>query len=248
MYWQSDRLFTNRRVALVLCTVILMGSGCSSDSSDTADASTTSVIPLATTTAAVATTTTTAPTTTTSSTTTTAAPATTTTTATVPAPTFGFFVDGYGVVDFGATPAEVIAALQPIMGPPSGDTGWVDEPICPGTQFRAIRYGAGMFGFRALFTDAGFFAAAGVDQFFAYEYDGVTPVPVSPPALTVGTTVGQLKALYPSVTFEPNPFLDGVTDYTVSGSTAYEQVHGQVGGTKPADAVETVQGGIGCGE
>lgn len=245
MLFQSRKPLLSFRVVLALCAVVLVGSGCSSDSSDTTDSTTSTTASVTTT--AVAPTTTTTSTTTLPPTTTTTAPPTTTSTI-VPLPTFGFFVDGYGVVDFGATPAEVIAALEPIMGPPSGDTGWVYEPICPGTQFRAIRYGSELFDFRALFTDAGFFTPAGTGEFYSYNYNGTTPVPVSPPALTVGTTVGQLQALYPAVTFGPNPFLDGVTDYVVDGSTPYEQLYGQVSGPNPSDVVESVQGGIGCGE
>ncbi|MEZ5175846.1 MAG: hypothetical protein R2823_06535 [Acidimicrobiia bacterium] len=235
-----------RRIALA-GALLVVASACTSDTSET----TTTSFPLTSTSSTTTTApTTTAPTTTLATTTTVTTTTTTTTpaTTTVPALVFGFFVDGYGVVDFGASPDEVIAALTPIMGPPSGDTGWLAEPICPGTQFRAIKWGPEQFDFRALFTDANFFAPAGVAQFFTYNYHGVTPVPVTPPALTVGTTVGQLKALYPSVVFSPNPFLAGVTDYLVAGSTPYEQLYGQVSGTNPADVVESVQGGVGCGE
>lgn len=219
--------------------VVLVVSACTSSTDDT---TTTTSVALTSTT--VATTTTTVPATTT---TTTTVPATTTTT-TIPEPEFGFFVNGLGVVDFGATPEEVMAALDPLFGAPATDSGWIFEPICPGDEFRFLQYGDVLFDFRVLFTTAPLFQPEGTGHFYTFNYNGETDVGVEPPALTVGTTVAQLEALYPSVVYQDNPFIQGVTDYIVEGSTEFEQLYGQVSGTDPDDVVESVQGGIGCGE
>ena len=209
---------------------------------------TTSAAPAATTSTTLAATTTTA------STTTTTQPATTTTTTTVaattttvPPPEFRFRPDGLGLVDFGATPDEVLPVMIPLFGDPLRDTGWVDEPICPGSMNRFIDFGVDWGDFQLMFTTEGLFAPEGTGHFYSYRYNGATPVPVSPPELTVGTKVSELQALYPSVYFEPNPFLVDVTDYHVDGPGA-EKLYGKVSGTSPGDVVLSVQGGIGCGE
>lgn len=230
----------------VLVALATVASACSSDSAD--NTTTTAEVSL-TTTSAPTTTTTATPSTTTAPTTTTTVPATTTTT-TLPEPEFGFFVDGFGIVDFGASPDEVQAALDPLLGPPTIDSGWLDEPLCPGDEFRFLQYGDTLFDFRVLFAVGDPFTDSIVHPgyFFSYNYNGVTDVPVEAPALTVGTTVAELEALYPDVTYQENPFVASTTDYVVDGSTDLEGLIGQVSGTDPDATVESVQGGIGCGE
>ncbi len=198
--------------------------------------------------------TTSAPTTSTqpaTTTTTTVAEATTTTvaatTTTVPLPTFRFEMDGLGVVQFGDSPDSVIAVMVDMFGPATRDTGWVDEPLCPGPMNRFVDFGVELFDFQLLFTTGDLFAPAGTEHFFSYAYNGATPVPVTPPELTVGTKVSELQALYPAVTFEPNPFLIDVFDYHVAGPGA-EGLSGHLSGTGAGDVVLTVKGGVGCGE
>lgn len=227
---------------LFVVGMLLVASACTSSTDSTT--TTTQVALTSSTTAPSTTTTTVAPTTTT----TTSPETTTTTTTTVPEPEFGFFVDGLGVVDFGATPDEVAAALEPLFGDPTTDSGWFAEILCPGDNHRFYQYGDVLFDFRVLFTDGDLFRDDGVGHFYTFVYKGETDVPVSPPELTVGTTVAQLEALYPDVEYSPNPFLQGVTDYRVEGDTEFELLYGQVSGTDADDVVESVQGGIGCGE
>lgn len=206
---------------------------------------------ITTTTIAAATTTTTTSTTTTSTTTTTMAPTTTTvapTTTTTEAPiVFGFFMDGLGVAEFGQAPDEVISALTDLFGAPSRDTGWIDEPICPGPMTRVVGFGVELFDFDVYFTTGDLFAPAGTEHFHGYNYNGATPVPVSPPDLTVGTKVSELEALYPSVVFLPSPFFAGEFEFHVDGP-GNQGLNGRVSGTAPGDVVLTVKGGVGCGE
>lgn len=231
---------TRNTFLLSLLAIAVLATACTSSTDDT-----TTTVPVTLTTSS-STTSTTTTTTTVPETTSTTVPETTTTT--VPEPEFGFFVDGLGVVDFGATPEDVAAALEPLFGDPTTDSGWFAEILCPGENHRFFQYGDVLFDFRVLFTDGDLFRDDGVGHFYTFAYKGETEVPVSPPDLTVGTTVAQLEALYPDVEYSPNPFLQNVTDYRVDGDTEYELLYGQVSGTDPGDVVETVQGGIGCGE
>ena len=226
--------------AVAAGAILLLVLGWNALRSDDPASTTTTVVALSSTTLAPTTTTTTVPPTTT----TTIAPSTTTT---IPAPAFGFFVDGYGVVDFGATPSEVQTALEPLFGPPTQDSGWIVEPICPGEHIRFIQYGDAPFDFRALFTDADFFGT-GDEQFFSFNYNGVLDVPVSPPDLTVGTSVAELQALYPEVQILDSPFIQNQKVYLVESGTDFEVLSGSLTGEAADDLVTSVQGGIGCGE
>jgi hypothetical protein len=233
-----------KKITMVLALGLLV-TACGDD--EAADTTATSTTTTAAETTTVAPPTTAAPTTTVAPTTT-AAPTTTSTTTTIPAPTFGFYTDGFGIVGFGATPDEVIAALDPLFGPPGIDSGWMNEPLCPGPEFRFFQYSDVLFDFRVLFTTGALFRDDGVGHFFTFNYQGDTPVPVTPPHLTVGTTVAELEALHPGVVYQENPFLNGVMDYVVAGNGENEQLYGQLTGTSPSDTVTSVQGGIGCGE
>jgi hypothetical protein len=228
-----------RRLLVIGSLVALIGAACGDDEAV-----------LTTTTAAAATTTTAAPTTTAPATTTVPTTTTTvppTTTTTEPAPVFGFFMDGLGVAQFGDPPASVIAALTDLFGDPVRDTGWVEEPICPGPTTRIVGFGVDIFDFDIYFTTGDLFAPAGTEHFHGYDYEGATSVPVSPPDLTVGTKVSELEALYPSVEFVESPFFADEWDYIVDGP-GNEGLNGRLSGTEPGDVVLTVEGGVGCGE
>lgn len=229
-----------RRLLVIGSLVALIAAACGDDEG------------VLTTTTSAATTTTAAPTTTAPSTTTLPPTTTTTTlppttTTTEPAPVFGFFMDGLGVAEFGDPPAAVIAALTELFGDPIRDTGWIDEPICPGPMTRIVGFGVDIFDFDIYFSTGDLFAPAGTEHFHGYDYEGATPVPVSPPELTVGTKVSELEALYPSVDFVENPFFLGEWDYLVDGP-GNEGLNGRLSGTDPGDVVLTVEGGVGCGE
>lgn len=156
-------------------------------------------------------------------------------------------MDGLGVAHFGDSPDSVIATLTAIFGAPIRDTGWIVEPICPGPMNRIVGFGVDIFDFDVYFHTGDAFAPVGTEHFHGYDYEGATPVPVSPPQLTVGTTIAQLQALYPSVTFPENPFFTGEYDFHVEGP-GNQQLHGRVSGTDPGDVVTTVTGGLLCGE
>jgi hypothetical protein len=223
-----------------------------------ASATSTTTVPTTTTTAAPtttttmpATTTTAAPTTTTTmpATTTTAAPTTTTQppTTTTAAPTIELRMDGLGIVSFGASPDEVIAALSPLLGPPAIDSGWFDEPLCPGPMHRFMDFSAAQFDFRMLFTTGEYFQPAGTPHWYGYQYNGATDLPLAPGTLTVGTTVAQLQALYPAVQFVPSPWFQGQWDFLVDGP-GNEELFGNLSGTTAGDIVEMVRGGGACAE
>jgi hypothetical protein len=141
-----------------------------------------------------------------------------------------------------------MAELEPLFGLPTIDSGWLDEPLCPGTEFRFFQYGDTLFDFRVLFTNGDLFVDGGVGHFFSYNYHGAMAVPVTPPDLTVGTKVSELEALYPTVMFLDDPFIGGGIVYRVDGDTEFELLFGRVTGDGAGDLVTSVQGGIGCGE
>lgn len=225
------------RVRLVMTVLSVLAVGCG-------DTAATTTIAETTTTAAAVTTTTDAVTTTT--TTTTTIPETTTTTE--PPPAFGFFPDGLGIFSFGATPEEAVAAMTPMFGAPSGDSGWIEEPLCPGPTYRAVHFGEELFDLFLMFTTADLFAPAGTGHLFAYGYRGGVSVPVNPPDLTVGTKLSELQALYPGVEVLDSPFFLDKYVYRVQGPGTYEVLGGDLSGNGPGDVVLTVNGGIGCGE
>ena len=63
----------------------------------------------------------------------------------------------------------------------------------------------------------------------------------------MGTTVAQLQALYPAVTFEESPWFQGAWDFRVDGP-GNEELFGNLSGTDPGDIVEMVRGGGACAE
>ena len=225
----------------VLAALLLLVAACGDDDAATTTAAVTTTA-ASTTTAAV---TTTAAESTTAATTTTAAPTTTTTMA----PVFAFLPTGLGVVDFGVSPEAVAAALTPMFGPPTRDTGWIAEPICPPPLYRLMNFGSATeFDLTVIFTTAEYFAPAGTEQFFGYSYNGLLTVPVSPPALTVGTTVAQLEALYPSVQHGPHQLLDAPAhEFHVDGDGYYD-LRGALSGGAATDVVTEIRGGGSCGE
>lgn len=225
-----------RKFSLTLAFALVLAA-CGGSGSATSTTTTT-----VTTTTAATTTTTTPPPPTVESTTTTSS----TTTTTMP-PALSFEVDGLGIVDFGASPDDVIATLTALFGPSLRDTGWVDEPLCPGPMNRFVDFGVDLFDFQVMFTTGDLFAPAGTEHFYTYRYNGGTPVPISPPDLTVGTTVAQLQALYPGVIIDESPFVVGDYVYLFEAGPN-EALSGNLSGNGAGDVVLSVQGGIGCGE
>ena len=224
--------------------LMLVAAACGDDSGGT--------LPLATTTTAVVTTlpatTSTAPTTTVAATTTTAAPTTTT----LPAlPPIAFLPDGIGFADFGDDPGSVVGNATGLFGEPSGDTGWLaggfgDYGVCPGTFFRQVTFLDGKL--MLMFSDVDYFVPGGVDNFIHYVYSGATPITAGPPdSIDIGTTVAQATAIWPGATVEGGDPLFGDVFYFDPGP-GYEYLFALLTGTGPGDTIESVAGGVGCGE
>jgi len=151
------------------------------------------------------------------------------------------------VAKFGDPPPAVINAMTALFGPPTFDSGWVDEPLCAGPMNRFVEFGTEKFDFQLLFTTGDLFAPAGTKHFYSYRYNGVTPVPVTPPELTVGTKVSELQALYPIVQIQESPWFVGEYVYLVDAGP-YEWLYGDLSGNGQGDVVLSIQGGIGCAE
>ena len=150
------------------------------------------------------------------------------------------------MVHFGQIPKNVIAEMTAIFGPPTADSGWVEEPLCAGELNRFVEFGVERFDLQLIFTDGDLFATDKA-HFYAYRYNGVTPVPVAPPELTVGTTIAQLQDLYPGVEIMESPWVGG--EYVFQYIAAeYEWLYGNLTGNGLDDTVTSIEGGIGCAE
>ena len=193
----------------------------------------------------------------TTSTTTTSPPAVSTTTSTTtaaPPPTLGpppvaleFLPNGLGIVDFGAAPPATISAVRDYLGfPPTFDSGWGpawgDYGACPGTEYRQVEFQ----GLTLQFSDVDRFQPAGTRQFIGWSYDG-TPPGIAIFGVDVGMTMADLQALYPTAIlgYDDLWFFD---NFRVDGPVFGEQLWGTLSGPTAADTIETLVGGIGCGE
>ena len=120
-------------------------------------------------------------------------------------PTSGVILaaDGVGVAAFGDEPDAAVAAVTAILGEPTQDSGWV-EPFtisaCPGTEYRRVSWGA----FSLQFSDQSS-KADGRRHLFGFEYGEVGRTDATPAGLVtaegigVGSTVAELKSVYPGV-------------------------------------------------
>ncbi len=217
-------------------------------STDPADPSTTTL--LVTSTTATPTT----ATSTTSSTTSTSTTSTSTTTTTV-APLV-LEADGIGAVDFGADPDTAIAYATAALGPPKRDSGWIDSfsgyGTCPPPVVRGVEWGgpADWYGFVLLFTQAATsYQPAGVPHLFGYYYiDGTDPAGLgTPEAIFIGSSIADAQAAYPGLQL----FDDEVfgTTWRVDDDPSDDAIlYGSASGTDPADIIETINGGVTCGE
>jgi hypothetical protein len=152
--------------------------------------------------------------------------------------------DGLGVINFGKTPEEAIAVLNPILGQPSKDTGWVDSfstyGTCPGVKIRGIEWNR----LHLLFGDT----LHGEKKFFGFEYvdrNGINkPLLETEKSITLGATKEEIKLAYPNATF--GEWLPGQTGTTfVRGAEGSGQY---LGGTIEDNKLFWISGGIFCGE
>lgn len=186
--------------------------------------------------------------TTTSSTTTSTTQATTTTSSTVPpAAQLVLGQDRLGTAMFGVEPEAVVSYVTAILGPPTADSGWADPNsafgVCPGTEVRGVTWGDLL----VLFSDESG-VASGRRHFFSYTLGpsfgaSITPAGMATPeGIAVGSTVADLKSAYPGVYVYGG---DDVFDpYYVVG----ENLSGFLTGAADTDTVQSVIGGVTCGE
>lgn len=247
-------------IAILLLLAFRAFGGDDEGSAETTLASTTTIPEATTATTAATTTTAEATTTTTEATTTTTTEATTATTATTTTtvPPLELEADGIGAVDFGAAPDVAIAYATAALGSPDRDTGWVDFfsefGTCPPPEVRGVQWGTGPTGFSKAFTllftkaETGHRPAGG-EHLFGYDYFGGDVVLSTPEGLTVGSTLGDARSMYPTIEINESPWdpTDGV--WAVDDDrTDDSQLFGYATGQADADPITSILGGVTCGE
>lgn len=224
------------------------------------EAATTSSLPTTTTTTTTEPTTTTEGSTTSSSSTTATTSSTTTTsttTTTTTIPPLVLEADGVGGVGFGATPDEAIEYVTGFLGAAKADSGWIDAfskyGTCPPPEVRGVEWGGaeGFFGFVLLFTKAATaYRAEGGEHFFSYYYlDGTDPEGLgTADAIFIGSSMADLQATYGADLEIFDDEIFGTTWFAERDYTADRVLGGSMTGEEQNDFVETINGGIGCGE
>lgn len=155
--------------------------------------------------------------------------------------------DGIGDAVFGADPDEVIAYISSILGRATGDSGWADPfssfGVCPGTEVRGVTWGD----LTLLFTDSSVITS-GRRHFFTYDYgppfgSSIDPAgPRTATGISVGSTVGELRAAYPTVIVNP------ADDIFEANFYINDDLTGFLTGADDSDLVLSFTGGISCGE
>ena len=239
--WQTAAM-TSRRVLAAVAGLLLLAACSNETSSPGSTVPATTTTEAAPTTTAPATTTSTAAPTTTSTTT---APATTTTIAAVEG--LGLSGDGLGDALFGADAQGVIDYVSSVLGAPTNDTGWIDPlsigAACPGTEVRFVDW----HDLYLFFSDETGYASD-ARHFAGFVYGPafgatLTPFGLSTDAgIDVGSTVAELRAVYPSVVVNPDDELSGPNFVLDDG------LFGFLSGGGDSDTVIAFQGGTGCGE
>lgn len=246
---------TPRRGAGAVAVIVALGlvaAACGSDSDD-ADVtvpptSATAPVTIGTTVAASTVPPTTVAVTSTSSTTTSTTEAATTTSSTVPpAAQLVLGQDRLGTAMFGVEPEAVVSYVTAILGPPTADSGWADPNsafgVCPGTEVRGVTWGDLLL----LFSDESG-VASGRRHFFSYTLGpafgaSITPAGMATPeGIAVGSTVAALKSAYPGV------YVYGGDDVFGPYYVVSENLSGFLTGAADTDTVQSVIGGVTCGE
>jgi hypothetical protein len=237
-------------IALVFVLVVMaLAAGEEEEGAATATTTTTE----ATTTTTEAPTTTSPPTATLEPTTTAAAVTTTTAAAILD---LALRADGIGGLRFGATPDETIALAGAALGPPVADSGWIDAfsvyGACPPPVVRGVEWGGsdGRFGFVLLFTQgATSHRPEGGEHFFGYYYlDGDNPFGLgTPEGVFIGTTVAEAAVAYPTWSIGDDDFF-GTTWLVDDDPSDDALLYGAASGEGPDALIETINGGVTCGE
>lgn len=152
--------------------------------------------------------------------------------------------DGIGILNLGKTAEDALLILNPLLGQPTKDTGWVDSfssyGNCPGEKIRGIEWG----NLHLLFGDT----IHGNKSFFGYEYvnrNGINkPILKTEKSITLGATKEEISSAYPNATF--GDWLPGQIGTTfIRGA---EESGEYLGGTIENDKLFWIGGGIFCGE
>lgn len=177
-------------------------------------------------------------------------PATTTaptTTAPDPATLFELGPEGLGSAAFGADPEGIIGFISSFIGPPTGDTGYVDPfefGVCSGTQARRVFWGSLMLEFGDVSN-----VAEGRLHFYAYEYGTIDPAGLAPgtpenlataEGITYGSTVAEVTDAYPATTFFD------ADDFTPPSFAVNDNFRGFLTGLSGVDTVTVLTGGLPC--
>ncbi len=263
------------RIYLAAISLMLVSAACSVGDSDssttisaiettaadapTAPADTTTPATTSSTTASTTTipaTTTTPPTTAAVTTTTTIEPVVTTTTLSETYFYLELRPDGLGDADFGDDEASTIAYVTDVIGAPTSDTGWVDSfanfGVCPSASARVVSWTTpGKFDL--YFFEAGTtFANDGVRHFGHYWYHGpdLNAFGVyTPDGVTVGSTVLTLNNAYGGDLEISESFIPGAYFWRVDTNPADSSaLGGWTTGDDDASILESIYGGLGCGE
>lgn len=155
--------------------------------------------------------------------------------------------NGVGDAAFGADDDEVVAYIRSILGTPTADSGWADPfssfGVCPGTEVRGVTWGD----LTLLFSDESV-VATGRRHFFTYNYGPAFSAGIDPAGLattdglTVGSTVAELRSVFPLVVVNPGDEIFASNFYIDDNFTGF------LTGPTDADTIVSITGGIGCGE
>ena len=155
--------------------------------------------------------------------------------------------NGLGDAVFGADADEVVDYINSIAGTPTSDSGWADPfsafGVCPGTEVRGVTWGDLL----VLFSDESL-VATGRRHFFSYSYGPPftsSPRPAgmrTPNGVTLGSTVAELRAAHPDVIVTPGDEIFGPSFHV------NDNFNGFLTGGSDDDRLETIIGGVGCGE
>lgn len=185
----------------------------------------------------------------TSTTTSTSTSTTTSTTTTIPVPQgLDIRADGIGDALFGASPDDVVAYVEAVLGPPTADSDWLDPVAtaipCTGTAVRFVTW----HDLTLQFTDESAIVA-GLRHFVSYSY-GPSAEPEMPDpyglqtdgGITLGATVNALREAHPTTEIVAG-------DDVVGDSYLIEEgLGGFLTGTKGSSTVISFVGGQACGE
>lgn len=158
--------------------------------------------------------------------------------------------DGVGDIYFGTGADATLDSVSAILGPPSSDTGWLDPTqvpsACAGVVIRFVDWGSLQVFLTEGPTD---WAPAGTRHFAAYAHSPQVGEPVwdlrTGRGLGVGTSVGDLRALYGEVAVSTDPLFGPFFEIDVPGAG---YLWGEITGVDATDTVKSISGGRSCAE